>query len=441
MKNSVILVVGLLSVSVFTACDELLNQLENVKDTNISEVKTGSIEVGDTVRLEGTFIEGKVIYLVNDASIVLINTPMAEESYIRLDPGSAENYANGVTTGQVVECEGVVVEFDSKEDQINADYIGAAYLKGLKLIDYPKITGKTDYDLTWITPGISICDLNPVLCEKIGDIFRADEYALLYSGGVNAANNHSRYWNDLKFMYLTLVNVYDYDPDHIKVVYADGTAEDTEMPVDFAADVAGLDDAIDELSADIDFNDKLFVFTTNHGGGYLTSGSVNKGGVNDTDGDESDTQSIDETMSRYNDSRVTDDDFADLINEINAAQMIIVLEPCFSGGFLADLSGENRVIMSAATENEYSWAMSGGAYDEFAYHFTSAVNGNDPDGNVIDADTDNDGRVTMLEAFNYAKDNDSASETPQYEDDGDGISTSTPSATSGDGQFGSTITL
>lgn len=443
MKNFIIFILVSIGFGIIlTSCDELLSQLENIEDTTIKEVKAGSFETGDTVRIEGTFMNGNAVFLVDDASIVLANTPMDEESYIRLDPGSAESYANGVTSGQVVECEGVVVEFDSKEDQQNAEYIGPAYLKGLKLIDYPKITGKTDYDFTWYTPGISICELNPVLCEKIGDTFRADEFALLYSGGANAANNHSRYWNDLKFMYLTLVNVYDYDPDHIKVVYANGTAEDMEMPVDYAADTDGLGDAIDELNADIDFNDKLFVFTTNHGGGYLTSGSANKGGVNDSDGDENDTQSIDETFSRYNVSSITDDDFADLINEINAAQMIIVLEPCFSGGFLADLSGENRVIMSAATENEYSWAMSGGAYDEFSYHFTSAVNGNDPDGNTIDADTDNDGRVTMLEAFIYAKDNDTASETPQYEDDGDGVSTASPSAGgSGDGSFGSTITL
>ncbi|MFB6340360.1 C13 family peptidase [Saccharicrinis sp. FJH62] len=425
-----------------TGCDELLSNLENVKDTTIKNVKTGDIETGDTVRLQGTYVDANAVYLVDDASILMINTPMKEESYLRLDPGSVEKYSNGVETGQIIEVKGVVVEFDSEEDQINAEHLGKAYVRGLKLIEFPKITGKTDYDLTYITPGISICALNPVLCEKIGDTFKADEYALLYSGGANAANNHSRYWNDLKFMYLTLINVYDYDPDHIRVVYANGTAEDSEMPVDFAADIDGLDDAIDELNADIDFNDKLFVFTTNHGGGYLTSGSSNRGGVSDADGDENDTQSIDETFSRYNESSITDDDFADLINSVNAAQMIIVLEPCFSGGFLADLSGENRVIISAATENEFSWAMSGGAYDEFSYHFTSAVNGNDPDGNTIDADTDNDGRVTMLEAFIYAKDNDTTSETPQYEDDGDGVSTASPSETgSGDGQFGSTITL
>ena len=443
MKNiNRLLFYTLLSGVLFSGCDELINQLSKVTDSNIEEVKSGKFEPGDTVRINGTYVDGNAVYLVDDASKLLINMPLDEENYIRLDPNSTEEYTNGVETGQIIEVKGVVVEFESEEDKINAEHIGKAYIIGLKVIEFPKIIGKADVDLTFLVPGISICEMNPVLCQKIGDVFKSDEYALLYSGGCNAANNHSRYWNDLKFMYLTLINKYDYDPDHIKVVYANGTASDTEMPVDYAASVSGLQNAIDELQTAIDFNDKLFVFTTNHGGGYDTGDSKNHGGISDSDGDELDVYSYDETMCRYNAALLSDDDFADMINSINAAQMIIVLEPCFSGGFLRDLSGENRVIMSAATEFQSSYARSGGAYDEFSYHFTSAVNGNDPDGNTIDADDDNDGRVSMLEAFTYAKNNDIKSESPQYEDDGDGVSTPTPSASgSGDGSFGSTVTL
>jgi hypothetical protein len=35
----------------------------------------------------------------------------------------------------------------------------------------------------------------------------------------------------------------------------------------FDASETGLDDAFAELQAEVDFNDKFFVFTTNHGGG------------------------------------------------------------------------------------------------------------------------------------------------------------------------------
>lgn len=124
--------------------------------------------------------------------------------------------------------------------------------------------------------------------------------------------------------------------------------------------------------------------------------------------------------------------------------MIIVMEQCFSGGLIADLAqGEtNRIIMSAAGEYEFSWAMEPSFnYDEFSYHFTSAINGNNPNGKAVKADTNKDGVVSMLEAFNYARDKDSSSETPWYEDDGDGTPHSGSMPTGGDGTLGGNITL
>lgn len=443
-RNNIIISIIIISGLIFiAACDELLDIVDNTTHTTIEVVKTGGVDVGDTVRLEGTFIEGEAPLIVDEPMKLMRNTPLEEDSYIRLDISSLNEYADEITMGQIIEVKAVIIEFESAADRTNAELIGGAYLRGLKLIDKPSVKGETEVDLSWFRPIGSICQLNPQICESISETLKSDSYALLYSGGCNSASNYGRYWNDLKFIYLTLINKYSYDPDHIKVVYADGTQEDSEMPVDFDASATGLNDAFAELQAEVDFNDKFFVFTTNHGGGYLTSESANKSGLNDTDGDENDTESIDETMCRYNSATLLrDDEFADLVNSINAGRMIMVFEPCFSGGFLADVSGENRVVMSAATENEYSWSYSGGGYDEFVYHFTSAVNGNDPDGNSVDADSNNDGVVSMLEAFNYASTNDAASETPQYDDDGDGVTTANPSASgSGDGQFGSTITL
>ena len=41
-------------------------------------------------------------------------------------------------------------------------------------------------------------------------------------------------------------------------------------------------------------------------------------------------------------------------------------------------------------------------------------------GRPSDADTDDDGRVSMAEAFDYARSMDTTQETPYYEDSGDG---------------------
>lgn len=53
-------------------------------------------------------------------------------------------------------------------------------------------------------------------------------------------------------------------------------------------------------------------------------------------------------------------------------------------------------------------------YNEFVYHWTAAVAGQDPYGNVVNADYNSDGFISMQEAFSYAESHDARPETPQY---------------------------
>jgi len=120
--------------------------------------------------------------------------------------------------------------------------------------------------------------------------------------------------------------------------------------------------------------------------------------------------------------------------------MVIVMEQCFSGGLIADMAqgGSNRIITSAAGEYEPSRAMPPAPYnyDEFSYHFTSAINGADPKGKEVNADTNGDGKISMVEAFNYARSKDTQLETPWYEDSGDGIPHSGKMPAYGEGALG-----
>jgi len=60
--------------------------------------------------------------------------------------------------------------------------------------------------------------------------------------------------------------------------------------------------------------------------------------------------------------------------------------------------------------------MSNLQYDEYAFHWTAAVSGVDAYGNPVDADSNQDGIITMDEAFIYAETHDIQSENPQYGD-------------------------
>jgi len=239
-------------------------------------------------------------------------------------------------------------------------------------------------------------------------------YAVIISGGIDHTRNWERYWNDCSAIYSTLVNVYDYLDDHIYVLISDGTdpADDMQLndftfqssPLDldgdgdndiqFSATSANITNVFNTISGILDSDDYLFIFSTDHGG----------------------QDSGDDVFLCLWGENMDDNDFATEVNKVNAGDISIVMEQCHSGGFISDLSDEGRVIATACTADENSWAMPPDyTYNEFVLHWTSAVAGQDPDGNPIDADSDNDGFVSMLEAFEYAEAEDTRTgETPQY---------------------------
>ena len=130
---------------------------------------------------------------------------------------------------------------------------------------------------------------------------------------------------------------------------------------------------------------------------------------------------------------MTTQEFSQEINKINIAKTInICMVQCFSGGYTTTLAGSNRVITTSCSASElaYTRPQTNNLYGEFCYHWLSAVLGQTPDAcTSVNADFNEDGYVSMEEAFQYAKNNDqwyisslqsspepspSYFETPQY---------------------------
>ena len=238
-----------------------------------------------------------------------------------------------------------------------------------------------------------------------------NNYAVIISGGGSMENNHVRYWNDCSFIYKTLVNDYNYDRSHIYVLMSDGTnpANDRKWPngtydsspldldddgipdIQYAATKSNLWLVFNELSNVLTQENDLFIYTTDHGY-ILNSHSL---------------------LNLWGES-IYDYEFANLLSNINAHTISVVMGQCNSGGFIDDLSAANRVVMTACTANQSSWSMNNLYYDEFVYHWTSAMAKKTPSGNSVNADANSDGCISMEEAFLYAKNNDTQNETPQY---------------------------
>lgn len=151
------------------------------------------------------------------------------------------------------------------------------------------------------------------------------------------------------------------------------------------------------------------------------------------DGDMDDWVSIDEFVkllaTPQSSHRLYDDELAAYLDSIDPGVTIIFLQPCFSGGFIEDLSKPSRIIMSATTEEDFSRG------NIFVRGFTAALRGEDFSSIPLNADSDDNGKVSMVEAFNYAAEHDGF-EIPQYDDNGDKISHTFPIPSGGDGYLG-----
>lgn len=229
----------------------------------------------------------------------------------------------------------------------------------------------------------------------------AEKYAVLYSGGIKPEKAYSRYWNDIIYMYFIL-QMHGYQSENIYVIYKDGVGEDTYTPVDYPATHTSLDTVFGILSDEMGLRDTLFFYTTNHGGG----GGISVWGPMDNTG------------------ALTHSQVSNWLDSITCHNMIIVMEQCVSGKFIQYLSAVNRVILTACKNDESSYsADTEGNWDEFVYHFMCALVGFpwNSDGSTVNADFNNDQLISMREAFIWAAAMDSRSETPWYNDNGDGV--------------------
>ena len=131
------------------------------------------------------------------------------------------------------------------------------------------------------------------------------------------------------------------------------------------------------------------------------------------------------------------DDFAGLLERLDVGHVTFVNTASASGPFVEKLSGENRVVMTATrTGGERNASVFGGYFVEA---FATGES---------DADQNKDERISMLEAFEYARvkveqsyeaDGRIATEHALLDDNGDGDGSSEPDPLGGDGTVARTL--
>lgn len=242
-------------------------------------------------------------------------------------------------------------------------------------------------------------------------------YAVILSGGINKNSNYERYWNDCSFIYQTLVNKYGVPKGNIYPIMSDGNNPEADMrsisggyksqPLDLdndgvddiklAATRANVRNTLSTLTNKLNKDDHLFLFVIDHGG--------------------TDDYSKNSYICLWDHESLYDYELATMLEPFTSkfVNINVVLGQCFSGGFNDNLEKVGCVVASASTGSESSWACPDIPYDEFVYQWTCAVNEATHRIVSVKSDTDNNGRVTMEEAFNYANTHDRVSaEHPMY---------------------------
>lgn len=341
--------------------------------------------LGKILSISGYFIKAANNSLLVKNPLYFFNNSLDSGNNIQILGNVPESMSQYL--GMPITIKGSLQDADSSDGSLGIEY-GSFIAKESDLL-FPGI-----YNDIQLNPYTEF-EISPLILDI------PEKFAVLYSGGINPDKAYSRYWNDIIYMYFILL-MHGYPTENIYVVYKDGVGEDDYTPVDYPATHDSMNTVFGILSERMGRADDLFFYTTNHGG----SGGISVWNPMDSSG------------------ALTHNQVSTWLDSILCDQMIIVMEQCVSGKFIPYLSAPNRVIMTACSDGESSWACDyEGSWDEFVYHFMCAVvefhwNG---DGTVLNSDFNKDGRVSMSEAFIFAAAMDSRDETPLYNANGDGV--------------------
>jgi hypothetical protein len=201
-----------------------------------------------------------------------------------------------------------------------------------------------------------------------GDGAPGRKYAVLING-----HNWERYINNLSRAYRVLAQS-GYREENIHVLDCQGKFRNT-YPVHSLATINEIKKHFEHLSGIIGSHDQLFVYTTDHG---------DRTRILDRHGDV-----IEISTLRLLGENINEIEFADLLAPIKPRIGIFLFDQCHSGGFAQRIAGKNRVTISACSAYESS------SDDTFPQAFFGAFLRNS-------GDTDNNGQVSIREAFAFA---------------------------------------
>ncbi len=241
------------------------------------------------------------------------------------------------------------------------------------------------------------------------DIPDSTKYAVIMAGPTVGEDNKSQVRQWAFSLHDILARDYGYSSDTISLLYDRGSQDfPGEERIDGACDRAGIEQQFAELRARVNTGDQITVFLIGHGSGAEEEAKFNIVGPD-----------------------ITGIEFAEILDDFAEQDIVIVNTTSASYGFSTSLSSEGRVVISSTRSPSER-------YDPvFSRYFIEALDSRN-------GDRDKNNRVSMLEAFNYAKANVAAwyeeqgrlaSEHAGLDDNGDALFSLNPTVEEADGRL------
>lgn len=341
---------------------------------------------GREVTVEGFYYNGSIPMVIDDFNRVKMDMPLPQGSYVPV----TGSIPTAVRSGDKVSVSGTLIRPSAAEPMhLRQEPSALRVTNPVQFRTIQKINLSGQLPQVHATAGGTI-----TVTPGNQAPYRGTKYAVLIAGGASYADNHIRYFNDLKIMYNILKVQQGYLPENIFVIYAGGYSLDQSLlPVHYAAKKANITTVFNRLASLVGPDNTVYVMLNDHGApGKLCLWY--------------------ESMAAG--------EFAAEVNKISVAKhTTIQMKQCYSGCFVGPLTGPRRIVMASCRDNELSWAHDSLEFGEFTYWYMAALRGSKPDGSgSVNADTNNDHRVSVMEAYNFARAHDTRPESPIYEDNG-----------------------
>ena len=235
------------------------------------------------------------------------------------------------------------------------------------------------------------------------------KYAVIMAGPTVGETNQTQFRQWAFSLHDILARDYGYSSDSIILLYDKGKTNSVgDERIDGACDRVGIEQGLASLAARVSTGDQITLYLIGHGSGAEEESKFNIVGPD-----------------------ITGAEFAELLDQFKDQNIAIVNTTSASYGFSTSLSGEGRVVISSTRSPSER-------YDPiFSRYFIEALDNRN-------GDRDKNNRVSMLEAFEYAKSNVEAwyeeqgrlaSEHAGLDDNGDALFSLDPVVDSADGRL------